>query len=156
IRNAIDHGIERGPVRASNGKPEAGTVAVSAEQRGNHVVLEVEDDGAGIDSQALVNRAVVRGLISEDQARELTQTEIYNLIFLPGLSTREVADEISGRGVGMDVVKTNIARMSGIIDLASEPGQGTRLTITLPITLAIIQALVIRCAGRTYAIPLNS
>ncbi|MCS6913783.1 MAG: chemotaxis protein CheA [Myxococcales bacterium] len=156
IRNAIDHGIEPASVRAAAGKPAAGTVAISAEQRGNHVVLEIEDDGAGIDGQALVSRAVARGLLTEEQSKELSQREIYNLVFLPGLSTRDVADEISGRGVGMDVVKTNIARMSGIIDLDSQPRQGTRITITLPITLAIIQALVIRCAGRTYAIPLNS
>jgi two-component system chemotaxis sensor kinase CheA len=131
-------------------------VAISAEQRGNHVVLEVEDDGAGIDARALLNRAIIRGLLTEEQARDLLPHEVFNLMFLPGLTTRDVADEVSGRGVGMDVVKTNIARLSGIIDIASESGQGTRLTITLPITLAIIQALVIRSAGRTYAIPLNS
>jgi two-component system chemotaxis sensor kinase CheA len=156
IRNAIDHGIEDQQTRLSRGKPAAGTVAISAEQRGNHVVIEVEDDGNGIDTQALVNRAVSRGQISEDQARDMTRHEMYELMFLPGVSTRAVADENSGRGVGMDVVKTNIARMAGIIEIDSEPGHGTRLTITLPITLAIIQALVIRAAGRTYAIPLNS
>lgn len=156
IRNAIDHGIEDQQTRLSRGKPAAGTVAISAEQRGNHVVIEVEDDGNGIDTQALVNRAVSRGQISEDQARDMSRPEMYELMFLPGVSTRAVADENSGRGVGMDVVKTNIARMAGIIEIDSEPGHGTRLTITLPITLAIIQALVIRSAGRTYAIPLNS
>ncbi|MFO0572558.1 MAG: chemotaxis protein CheA [Polyangia bacterium] len=156
IRNAIDHGIEDQQTRLSRGKPAAGTVAISAEQRGNHVVIEVEDDGNGIDTQALVNRAVSRGQISEEQARDMTRHEMYELMFLPGVSTRAVADENSGRGVGMDVVKTNIARMAGIIEIDSEPGHGTRLTITLPITLAIIQALVIRAAGRTYAIPLNS
>jgi two-component system chemotaxis sensor kinase CheA len=156
IRNAIDHGIEDQQLRLARGKPAAGTVAIGAEQRGNHVVLEIEDDGNGIDTQALVQRAVARGQISEDQARDMTRHEMYELMFLPGLSTRAVADETSGRGVGMDVVKTNISRMAGIIEVDSEPGHGTRLTITLPITLAIIQALVIRAAGRTYAIPLNS
>ncbi|MBL9043756.1 MAG: chemotaxis protein CheA [Myxococcales bacterium] len=156
IRNAIDHGIEDQQLRLARGKPAAGTVAIGAEQRGNHVVLEIEDDGNGIDTQALVQRAIARGQISEDQARDMTRHEMYELMFLPGLSTRAVADETSGRGVGMDVVKTNISRMAGIIEVDSEPGHGTRLTITLPITLAIIQALVIRAAGRTYAIPLNS
>lgn len=156
IRNAIDHGIEDQQLRLARGKPAAGTVAINAEQRGNHVVLEIEDDGNGIDTQALVQRAVARGQISEEQARDMTRAEIYELMFLPGLSTRAVADETSGRGVGMDVVKTNISRMAGIIEVDSEPGHGTRLTITLPITLAIIQALVIRAAGRSYAIPLNS
>ena len=156
IRNAIDHGIEDQQLRLARGKPAAGTVAINAEQRGNHVVLEIEDDGNGIDTQALVQRAIARGQISEDQARDMTRHEMYELMFLLGLSTRAVADETSGRGVGMDVVKTNISRMAGIIEVDSEPGHGTRLTITLPITLAIIQALVIRAAGRTYAIPLNS
>jgi two-component system chemotaxis sensor kinase CheA len=156
IRNAIDHGIEDQHVRLSRGKPAAGTVAISAEQRGNHVVIEVEDDGNGIDTQALVARAIAKGQISEEQARDMARHEMYELMFLPGLSTRAVADETSGRGVGMDVVKTNIARMAGMIEVDSEPGHGTRMIITLPITLAIIQALVIRSAGRTYAIPLNS
>jgi two-component system chemotaxis sensor kinase CheA len=156
IRNAIDHGIEDQQLRTARGKPAAGTVAISAEQRGNHVVIEIEDDGNGIDTQGLVQRAIARGQISEEQARDMTRHEMYELMFLPGVSTRTVADETSGRGVGMDVVKTNISRMAGIIEVDSEPGHGTRLTITLPITLAIIQALVIRAAGRTYAIPLNS
>jgi len=156
IRNAIDHGIEPQQMRLSRGKPAAGTVAITAEQRGNHVVIEVEDDGNGIDTQALVARAIAKGQISEDQARDMTRHEMYELMFLPGLSTRAVADETSGRGGGMDVVRTNIARMAGMIEIDSEPGHGTRMIITLPITLAIIQALVIRSAGRTYAIPLNS
>jgi two-component system chemotaxis sensor kinase CheA len=156
IRNAIDHGIEEQQLRLQRGKPAAGTVAINAEQRGNHVVIEIEDDGNGIDTQALVARAIAKGQISEDQARDMTRHEMYELMFLPGLSTRAVADENSGRGVGMDVVKTNIARMAGLIEVDSEPGHGTRMIITLPITLAIIQALVIRSAGRTYAIPLNS
>jgi two-component system, chemotaxis family, sensor kinase CheA len=156
IRNCIDHGIERPEVRLKAGKPEAGTIGISAEQRGNHVVITVEDDGAGLDEKRLVERAVERGLVDVAQSGEMSRRDIFNLIFLPGVSTKEVVDEMSGRGVGMDVVKTNIARLSGIIDVESEPGQGTRLTITLPITLAIIQALVVRAAGRTFAMPLNS
>jgi two-component system chemotaxis sensor kinase CheA len=156
IRNCIDHGIERPDARMKAGKPEIGTIGISAEQRGNHVVITVEDDGTGLNEKKLVERAVERGVIEPHQATEMSRRDVFNLIFLPGVSTKEVADEVSGRGVGMDVVKTNIARLSGIIDVESEPGQGTRLTITLPITLAIIQALVVKAAGRTFAMPLNS
>jgi len=156
MRNCIDHGIERPEARKAAGKPEAGTISIRAEQRGNHVVIQIEDDGRGLDEQKLIKKAVERGVVGAHEARELSRRDVHNLIFLPGLSTKDVADEMSGRGVGMDVVKTNIARLSGIIDVESEPGLGTRLTLTLPITLAIIQALVIRAAGRTFAVPLNS
>lgn len=155
IRNAIDHGIEPKTVREMRGKPLAGTVSISAEQRGNHVVLEVEDDGNGIDTDALVAKALERGMITEDQSRTMTLAEKYELMFKPNLSTRKTADQNSGRGVGMDVVKTNIKNMGGKISVASDPGQGTRMTITLPITLAIIRALVIRCADRPFAIQLT-
>ena len=156
IRNSIDHGIEVAAVRAAAGKPETGTIALSAYHRGNHVVIDIEDDGAGIDEERIVRSAIAHGQLGPEQAAELSRRDIHNLIFLPGVSTKDKADELSGRGVGMDVVKTNIARLSGIIDLWSEVGQGTKISITLPITLAIIPALVIRAAGRTYAIPLNS
>jgi two-component system chemotaxis sensor kinase CheA len=156
IRNSIDHGIESAAARAAAGKPETGTIALSAYHRGNHVVIDIEDDGVGFDEEKLVKSAVAHGQLTSEQAAELSRREIHNLIFLPGVSTKDKADEVSGRGVGMDVVKTNIARLSGIIDLWSEPGHGTKISITLPITLAIIPALVIRAAGRIYAIPLNS
>jgi two-component system chemotaxis sensor kinase CheA len=156
IRNCIDHGIEARELRAAAGKPEAGTVAIAAEQRGNHVVIEIEDDGAGLDEEKLVKKAIDRGYLDENAAADLSKREIHNLIFLPGVSTKDAPTEMSGRGVGMDVVKTNISRLSGIIDVESEPGHGTRQTFTLPITLAIIQALVIKAAARTYAVPLNS
>jgi two-component system chemotaxis sensor kinase CheA len=156
MRNCIDHGIERTEARKALGKPEVGTISIRAEQRGNHVVIQVEDDGAGLDEKKLLQKAIDRGVVGVHESRDLSRRDVHNLIFLPGLSTKDVADEMSGRGVGMDVVKTNIARLSGIIDIESEPGLGTRLTLTLPITLAIIQALVIRAAGRTFAVPLNS
>jgi two-component system chemotaxis sensor kinase CheA len=156
IRNCIDHGIEHPEVREKLRKSNEGTVTIAAEQRGNHVVISIEDDGAGLDERKLVERAVERGVVEAAEARDFTPREIHNLIFLPGVSTKDVADELSGRGVGMDVVKTNIARLSGIIDIDSVPGRGTRLLITLPITLAIIKALVIRTAGRTFALPLNT
>jgi two-component system chemotaxis sensor kinase CheA len=156
MRNCIDHGIERPEARKASGKADIGTISIKAEQRGNHVVIVIEDDGQGLDEQKLLRKAVERGIIGANEARDLSRRDVHNLMFLPGVSTKDVADEVSGRGVGMDVVKTNIARLSGIIDVESEPGLGTRLTLTLPITLAIIQALIIRAAGRTFAVPLNS
>lgn len=156
IRNGIDHGIEHPEVRRQSGKNEQGTLSIRAEQRGNHVLITVTDDGAGIDRRRLVERAIERHVLDASQASELSDREVLNLVFQPGLSTKEVPDEVSGRGVGMDVVKTNIARLSGIIDLDSQTGVGTTITITLPITLAILPALIVKVAGRTYAVPLNS
>jgi two-component system chemotaxis sensor kinase CheA len=156
IRNAIDHGIEPAEERRQRGKPEVGTIAIVAAQKGNHVVIEIRDDGAGFDEQRILETALRRGLTDRRAAADMTRRELLNLVFLPGFSTRDQASELSGRGVGMDVVKTNIARLSGIIDLASVRGAGTTIVITLPITLAILHALIIRAAGRTYAVPLNS
>jgi two-component system chemotaxis sensor kinase CheA len=156
IRNAIDHGIEAAPRRVEVGKPVAGTIALNAYQKGNHVMIEVEDDGRGIDGEAVVAKAVKLGKISADDARELGREEILGLVFLPGLSTRTTVDDVSGRGVGMDIVKTNIGRLGGIIDVQSEPGIGTKMTITLPITLAIVSALMVDVAGHAFAIPLST
>jgi two-component system, chemotaxis family, sensor kinase CheA len=156
IRNSIDHGIELPGVREAAGKPAIGTIRVVARQQGSRVVVTISDDGAGIDEARVADVAVERGIAERAQLNEMSQRELLNLLFLPGMSTRDVATELSGRGVGLDVVKTNIARLSGLIDVYSEPGQGTEFVITLPITLAIIQALVIRSAGRLYTIPLNS
>ncbi len=156
IRNAIDHGIESAAERIAAGKPEIGTISVRALQQGNRVIVSVADDGRGIDEQAVARAAISRGLIAAGQTGELGRRELQNLLFLPGMSTRDEATELSGRGVGLDVVKTNISRLSGIIDLTSNPGLGTAVTITLPITLAIIQAVVVRVAGRVYCVPLNS
>jgi two-component system, chemotaxis family, sensor kinase CheA len=154
IRNAIDHGVEPPQQRKELGKPLQGTIALIAYQKGNHVVIEVRDDGAGMDPQKLTKKAIERGLISSDEAREMSREDIFNLIFQPGFSTSERVTDLSGRGVGMDVVKTNISKLGGVIDLHSEVGRGTVIVITLPITLAIISALVIRVSGQTYAIPL--
>lgn len=155
VRNCIDHGIESPQDRHSLGKPSAGTIALNAFQKGSHVVIEVEDDGAGIVLSGLVDRAVERQLIDSQEARALTERERMELVFLPGVSTRQSAGDISGRGVGMDVVKTNLSRLGGVIDLRSEPGIGTKVTMTLPITLAIVSALLVRIAGRTFALPLS-
>ncbi len=156
VRNAIDHGIESADKRGELGKPEAGTIALNAFQKGNHVVLEVEDDGGGVNEQSLIDRAVGLGHLSPDEARDLSRHEILALVFLPGLSTRDRAGDYSGRGVGMDVVKTNIGKLGGVIDLQSERNIGTKITVTLPITLAIVSALLIRSLGRTFALPLTS
>lgn len=154
MRNAIDHGIETVQQRLEVDKPPAGTIALNAYQKGNHVMIEVEDDGRGIDEGALLERAVKLGEISSDDARGLSREETLALIFVPGLSTRDHADDVSGRGVGMDVVKTNIGKLGGVVDVRSAPGIGTKLTITLPITLAIVSALLVRVRGQIFAIPL--
>lgn len=154
IRNAIDHGIESAAERLALRKPEKGTISLWASQKGNHVVISVRDDGRGIDPEKVRRKAIQKGLISE--AAELNQDDVYDLIFLPGFSTRDQVSDLSGRGVGMDVVKTNISELSGMIDIDSRVGEGTVISITLPITLAIIKALIIRVCGRTYAIPITS
>jgi len=156
IRNAIDHGIESAERRLTVGKPAMGTIALNAFQKGNHVMLEIEDDGRGIDGQAVLRRAVQLGKIGGEEAKDFTRADILGLIFLPGVSTREEANDVSGRGVGMDVVKTNISKLGGVIDVHSDDGIGTKMTITLPITLAIVSALLIRVADNTFAIPLAS
>jgi two-component system chemotaxis sensor kinase CheA len=154
IRNAIDHGLETPLERLAAGKTEKGAICLWAAQKGNHVVIEVRDDGRGIDSEKVRRKAVDRGLINDGQ--ELSRSEIFELLFLPGFSTRDEVSDLSGRGVGMDVVKNNIAQLSGMVELTSEVGRGACMTITLPITLAIIKALIVRVANQTYAIPINS
>jgi two-component system chemotaxis sensor kinase CheA len=156
IRNAIDHAIEPPQDRERVGKPRAGRVALSAAQKGRQVEIVVEDDGTGIDEERVREVAVQRGLASAEMAPQLSRREVMNLIFVPGFSTARQVTALSGRGVGMDVVKNNIASLSGIIDLQSERGKGTRFEIMLPVTLAIVRALVVTSAGRTYALPLNS
>lgn len=156
IRNAIDHGIELPEERERLGKPAEGLVRLEAQALGNHVVVRVVDDGRGVDVERIVARAVERGLETPERARELTRREVFNLMFLPGFSTRDQVSDFSGRGVGLDVVKTNISELSGIIETVSVSGGGTTFTITLPITLAIIPALIVSVAARNYAIPLNN
>ncbi len=156
IRNCIDHGIETEAERTSLGKGATGHIDLRAFQKGNRVVIEVEDDGRGMDWRAIRDKAVARHIVEEGESREMSRQEVIDLIFVPGFSTKEVATEVSGRGVGMDVVKTNISRLSGLIDVDTAPGRGSKLSITLPVTLAIIQALVIETARQTFCIPLNS
>jgi two-component system chemotaxis sensor kinase CheA len=156
IRNAIDHGIESRDERLRVGKPPVGTIALNAFQKGNHVLIEVEDDGAGMDPQALVAAAIRLGVVTAEGAKELSSREIFQLVFTPGFTTKEQATDLSGRGVGMDIVKTNIAKLGGIVDIASEMGIGTKMTITLPITLAIISVLTVQVGGSTFCVPLAS
>jgi two-component system chemotaxis sensor kinase CheA len=154
IRNAIDHGLESPEERSLAGKPERGSVSLWASQKGNHVVIEVHDDGRGIDTEKVRRKAIEKGLISESQV--LAGDEIFDLLFMPGFSTRDEVSDLSGRGVGMDVVKNNITALSGMIEVRSKPGEGSSMIITLPITLAIIKALIVKIGERTYAIPINS
>ncbi|MBL8945000.1 MAG: chemotaxis protein CheA [Myxococcales bacterium] len=156
IRNCIDHGIESRAERLATGKPPVGRVERRAVPRGSRVVLEVEDDGRGIDLRQIRESALRRGLQREEDLREMTPQQIIELVFMPGFTTRSTPGALSGRGVGMDVVKTNISRLSGIIDVNTTVGRGTTFSITLPVTLAIIQALVVQTAGQTFCIPLNS
>ena len=154
VRNAFDHAIEPAQDRVAAGKPPEGTIRIEASQRGNHVVIAVSDDGRGIDAQRVLARAVERGLVAADHG--LSRKEILDLVFEPGLSTCEEVTETSGRGVGMDVVKANLTALGGVVDVDSLEGRGTTIEFTLPITLAIIQALVVRVADQCYAIPLNA
>jgi two-component system, chemotaxis family, sensor kinase CheA len=156
IRNSVDHGIEPPDVRKKLGKPEKGTISLSAEHEGNHIIISIEDDGKGINPEVIVSKAISKGIISKEKANELTKQEIFNLIFAPGFSTAEKVTNVSGRGVGMDVVKTNVSRLRGIIDIESEVNKGTKIFIKLPLTLAIIQGLLVEIIGETIVIPLNS
>ena len=153
VRNAVDHGIEKPADRAAAGKPAEGVLTLRAFHEGGHVIIEVADDGAGLDVTKIAAKAASKNLLPADQLNNLTERELYNLIFLPGFSTAEKVTNVSGRGVGMDVVKTNIERIGGTIDINSRPGAGTTLRIKIPLTLAIIPALVVTCESDRYAIP---
>ncbi len=156
IRNSVDHGVETPQAREKVGKNRKGTVILSAEHLGNNIVITIEDDGKGIDPEVIREKAVTKGLISREKAKELSKQEVINLIFLPGFSTAEVVSNVSGRGVGMDVVKTNVAKLRGIINVESEVGKGTKIVIKLPLTLAIIPGMIVKAMGEALVIPLAS
>ena len=156
VRNALDHGIETPDVRESKGKPRKGTVVLEARQEGDHIIVQVSDDGAGIDPHKIAKTAVHKGLVPADRARSMSRREILDLIFLPGFSTAEKVSDVSGRGVGMDVVRTNLEKLNGVIDLESETGRGSTVTLRLPLTLAILPALLVKVSQETYAVPLRS
>ncbi|MBI5643119.1 MAG: chemotaxis protein CheA [Deltaproteobacteria bacterium] len=156
IRNALDHGMETPEERVAAGKPRCGTLRLSAYQEGRNIIVSVAEDGRGIDPAAIKRSAVEKGLISQDEADKLSNKDAFNLIFIPGFSTAKKVSNISGRGVGMDVVKTNITRINGAIAIDSEIGHGTKITFSLPLTLAIIQALTVEAGGEVYGIPLST
>ncbi|WP_041076758.1 chemotaxis protein CheA [Thermotoga caldifontis] len=154
LRNAIDHGIETKEERIAKGKPPVGTVILSARHEGNNVVIEVKDDGRGIDRAAVLRKAIEKGLISEAQAESLPDEKVYEFLFLPGFSTKSQATELSGRGVGMDVVRSVVESLNGTVKIESVKDRGTTVTIRLPLTLAIIQALLVTVNNYVYAIPI--
>ena len=156
IRNAVDHGVESESERLAKGKTPKGRVVLRAYHKGNSVAIEIEDDGKGIDPEKMREVAVRKGIISQDDARQLDDREAMELIFAPGFSSAEKITDISGRGVGMDVVRTNIKNLKGSVNISSEVGKGTRFTLSLPLTLAIIDALMVNVSGEMYAIPLDA
>ncbi len=156
VRNSVDHGIELPDAREQNGKPREGTVLLSAEQEGDHILLSITDDGGGMDPEALRNKAVEKGILDADAAARLSEVEAYNLIFAPGFSTKTEISDVSGRGVGMDVVKTKITQLNGSIEISSKLGEGTRIVIKVPLTLAIMPTLMIQLENQTFALPLVS
>ncbi|MCG9679581.1 chemotaxis protein CheA [Vibrio sp. Isolate24] len=156
VRNSVDHGVEMPDDRVKAGKPRTGKVILSASQEGDHIELAIVDDGGGMDPDKLRGIAVKRGIMDEDAASRLTNKECFNLIFMPGFSSKEQISDISGRGVGMDVVKTAINTLNGSIDIDSEMGKGTKITIKVPLTLAILPTLMVGVAGHPFALPLAS
>jgi two-component system chemotaxis sensor kinase CheA len=156
VRNSVDHGVESPEERVSKGKNAKGIVTLSAEHEGNNIIITVEDDGKGINPDFIKAKAISKGLITQARADELSKNEVFGLIFVPGFSTAEKVTNVSGRGVGMDVVKTNVTKLRGIINVDSTVGQGTKIVIKLPLTLAIIQGLLVQINAETIVIPLNS
>lgn len=154
VRNSVDHGIEAPDVREKAGKPRQGTVTLSAEQEGDHILLSIDDDGAGMDPEVLRRKAVEKGIYDQDTADRLTETECFNLIFAAGFSTKEQISDVSGRGVGMDVVKTKINQLNGQLSIVSALGKGSRIIIKVPLTLAIMPTLMIVLGDQSFALPL--
>ncbi|HWU76149.1 MAG TPA: chemotaxis protein CheA [Rhodanobacter sp.] len=156
LRNALDHGVEMPDARARVGKPRKGRVCLSASQRGERIVISVSDDGGGMDAEVLRRKAVEKGVIDQAEAARLSEGECYELIFRPGFSTAATVSDISGRGVGMDVVKTRVAELGGTLQVSSKPGQGSQLELTVPLTLAILRVLMVRVDSRLLALPLGN
>lgn len=154
IRNAIDHGIESPEERLQKGKNKIGTLKLSASQEGNHIVISVEDDGKGMDQEKIKQKAIENAIVTPQEASQMSENDIFNLVFLPGFSTASQVSSLSGRGVGMDVVKTNIEKLNGIISIKSKINEGTKIIIKIPLTLAIIQSLLVKVVGSLFAIPL--
>ena len=156
VRNSLDHGIEPPDARAKAGKPRQGTIRLEARQEGDQIIILVADDGAGINPDRVLRKALEKGLVTPDRAPQLTSREIFDFIFLPGFSTAERVNDLSGRGVGMDVVRSNLKRMNGTIQLESVPGKGTTVKLRLPLTLAILPVLLVQVSDEAYALPLRA
>ena len=156
VRNSLDHGLERPDVRSASGKPRTGTIRLEARQEGDQILVGVSDDGAGIDPDRIGKKAVEKGLVTPERLRGLSRRQILDFIFLPGFSTAETLSDLSGRGVGMDVVRTNVKRLNGTIELDSRLGSGTTVWLRFPLTLAILPVLLVEVAGEMYALPLRS
>jgi two-component system chemotaxis sensor kinase CheA len=155
VRNAVDHGVETREGRVAANKPEKSLVELSARQEGDHIMITIADDGKGMRPEVIRSKAVEKGLISNEVANTLDENQCLELIFLPGFSTKDEISSVSGRGVGMDVVKTNIQKLNGSVSIQSEPGKGTLLTISLPLTLAILPVLILRLGEQSFAVPLS-
>ncbi len=155
VRNAVDHGVETIEARIAAGKPEKSLVELGARQEGDHILITIADDGRGMRPEAIRNKAIEKGLITTEVANTLDESQCLELIFLPGFSTKDEISSVSGRGVGMDVVKTNIQKLNGVVSIQSEPGKGTVLTISLPLTLAILPVLILRLGEQSFAVPLS-
>lgn len=153
IRNSLDHGIETPEERELKGKSPKGKIVINAYQKGTQIVIDITDDGKGIDYEAVKAKAITKGLITLEEAEKMSEEAIINLIFLPGFSTKDVSTEVSGRGVGMDVVKSNVAKLNGYVEIFTEKDKGTTFRISLPLTLAIIQAMMVQVGNEIYAIP---
>lgn len=156
LRNAVDHGVESTAERIAAGKPETGTVQLRAFHSGNHVFIEIEDDGHGIDRDKILKKAIKNGVVTESEGKAMSDEQVFMLLFAAGFSTAEVISDISGRGVGLDVVKSKIESLSGIVSVESKLGQGTKFSVQLPLTLSIISAMLVKVGMEKYAIPLSS
>jgi two-component system, chemotaxis family, sensor kinase CheA len=155
LRNSLDHGIEMPEARRASGKPAQGTIKVVARQESDRVIIEIIDDGAGIDPNRIRNKAVERGLIPADKAHSLTDQEAVQLIFLPGFSTADQISDLSGRGVGMDVVRTAVERINGTVQLSSVHGRGTTIRLSLPLSMAVTNVMIIEVGGRRFGVPMD-
>ena len=156
IRNSADHGIESPEDRVAAGKNPQGTITLNAFHRGNRIVIQITDDGKGLDADRILAKAIAKGIVKESDAERMTPQQIYQLIWQPGFSTAEKVTEVSGRGMGMDIVQSKVEQINGVIELRSEPGQGTTFEIKLPLTMAILPSLLIVIEGDVFAIPVES
>ncbi|HEU0054569.1 MAG TPA: chemotaxis protein CheW, partial [Longimicrobium sp.] len=155
LRNSVDHGIEAPAERRARGKPETGTLRLSAARERSRIIIREEDDGRGIVREWVLGKAVSRGLLTQAEAAALSDDDVYRLLLRPGFSTAETVTDVSGRGVGLDVVATRVRSLGGMVEIASQPGEWTAFTLQLPATLAIVRALLVRQSGETYALPLT-